>query len=446
MSRIPTSVCALLITLGLLPHCGTAAAGTGSQVTPCGIAGDGYTTHGLIPTQSDTIIYDSAQGLCWLSDANLAGDPVARARVALASVNSDGSTPAINPDGTMNYQTALNWVAALNKYNNGKGWLGHSNWQLPTTPLVDTTCTQYNNGNFGVQCTGSAMGHLYNVGLARTYPDSVVPQFLSFVSPFFNLQSALYWTATAGNGDPNGVTTFSFNTVINGSNTFKYNYFHVLPMTKSVLGRLPEGTGVLPYRRGPAAGKAVYDTNTGLSWTLDANLPAVTNFGVTSNVSITSNSNASTVTVPLVDKDGAVYFSAVDPTNSDATSSWMAAMNTSTYAGTNNWILPGLADLQQLYQDLGLRVGDRRLEWLGFVGPFWNLQPGFYWSCQRDAGTDAQALQAPCDLGLPLPTGPATARLVLQYSFNFDDGFVGTDLPDKQFYVMVYYPAPSVLP
>jgi hypothetical protein len=49
------------------------------------------------------------------------------------------------------------------------------------------------------------MAHLYSVGLARTFPDSVVPQFFSFVWPFFNLQPGLYWTSTAGNGDANGV-------------------------------------------------------------------------------------------------------------------------------------------------------------------------------------------------------------------------------------------------
>jgi hypothetical protein len=31
----------------------------------------------------------------------------------------------------------------------------------------------------------------------------------------------------------------------------------------------------------------------------------------------------------------------------------------------------------------------------------------------------------------------------MHYSFNFDDGFEGTDLPNKRFYVMVYFPAPS---
>jgi hypothetical protein len=29
----------------------------------------------------------------------------------------------------------------------------------------------------------------------------------------------------------------------------------------------------------------------------------------------------------------------------------------------------------------------------------------------------------------------------MRYSVNFDNGFEGTDLPNKQFYVMVYFPA-----
>ncbi len=43
----------------------------------------------------------------------------------------DGTAPVIDPDGTMDYETALNWVNALNLYNNGMGWLNHITWQLP---------------------------------------------------------------------------------------------------------------------------------------------------------------------------------------------------------------------------------------------------------------------------------------------------------------------------
>jgi hypothetical protein len=97
----------------------------------CRRAGWRRGTHGLTSVDGGVIIYDANQKLCWLGNANLAGDSEARAHVKLAPTNRDGSTPVINPDGTMNYQTALNWVSALNSYN-GEGWLNHHNWQLPT--------------------------------------------------------------------------------------------------------------------------------------------------------------------------------------------------------------------------------------------------------------------------------------------------------------------------
>ena len=53
----------------------------------------------------------------------------------------DGTLPVINPDGTMDYETALNWVNALNKFNGGKGWLDHNPWQLPDTIPTDTQCS-----------------------------------------------------------------------------------------------------------------------------------------------------------------------------------------------------------------------------------------------------------------------------------------------------------------
>jgi hypothetical protein len=34
----------------------------------------------------------------------------------------------------------------------------------------------------------------------------------------------------------------------------------------------------------------------------------------------------------------------------------------------------------------------------------------------------------------------------MEWSFDFDDGFEGTDSSDKEFYVMVNYPAPSKTP
>jgi hypothetical protein len=399
-------------------------------------------THGLTPVNWGTVVYDSNQGVCWLADANLAGNPEIRAKLGLPPVNpitGDG----VNPDGTMDYATSQVFVKALNDYNNGQGFLGHNNWQLPSNPAVDATCSSYKSNNFGVLCTGSALGSLYNVGLAETYPASVVPYFFNVVWPFFNLQPGLYWAAELDTG---GEVTFSFNTGIRGENTMKYNLFHVLPMTRTALGPTPMGTGVLPYRSGPAAGKAVYDTVTGLSWPLNANLPAFDNFGVTQTTDISPDAtanptNGKTLTVPLVDKDGDVLLNAkvsMEPcinggSTGGFTTQWILAMNRSEYAGTKDWELPCIADLQNLYNDMQIAAGDTRLETPFPVGPFWRLQPGFYWACSRAAKTGPNG---PCDYTQDAGGG-------LYWSFNFDDGFEGSDQPSKQFYVMVYYPALS---
>ncbi len=421
----------------------------------------GLRPQGLTPVNFGTLVYDSNQGLCWLADANLAGNPLVRAIVPLSPLNPDGvTTPAINPDGTMDYQTALNWVNALNSFNNGNGWLNHHNWQLPTTQRTDTSCSSvHDGGNFGALCRGSALGDLYNVGLLGfgiQYPGSVVPKFNGVVLPFVDLQPGLYWTGST-QGDA-GESTFSFNTGDDGANTTNYNFLHVLPMTQDVLGIVAPGgssCSVLPYVSGPGAGKAVYDSCTGLSWPIDANLPAHNSFGFSANVSLTSNINGMNLTVPMINKDGAVHFDAIsyDPGTGvlvacptvktpcpPGTDNWVVFMNNSNYAGSSNWMLPRAPDQQRpgdlntLFTDLGLHPGDIRLEAFGFVGPFWRLQPGFYWTCERDDLTNSQA---PCNPNLsPGQVGDPP----FAYSFNFDDGFEGTDHQTKHFYVMVYFP------
>jgi hypothetical protein len=381
------------------------------------------TTHGLTPEGWGQIVYDSNQGVCWLANANLAGNPIIRQTLGVTG---------INPDGTMDYPTALNWVNALNSYNGGQGYLDQYHWQLPSNPLDDATCSSLNNGNFGVSCTGDGLGNLYSVGLASTYPDNVIPNFTDTIWPFQNLQPGLYWTATpATNGHSAGQTTFSFNTGLNGANTTKYNYFYVLALTHGAIGTPPTGTGILPYTTGSAAGLAVYDTATGFSWTLNANLAAVNTFGVTGTTTIdpikncdVSQVNCSTYIVPKVDSDGAMLYS--------ETASWLAGMNAAVYAGsTIPWELPLLDEINKLNKHLGLQPGSLALTAHGSVGPFVNLQPGFYWQCERDPGLTSQS---PCDLSLyPVPN--------YMYSFNFAEGFENTDKLNKQFYVMVYYPA-----
>jgi hypothetical protein len=382
-------------------------------------------TSGLMPANFGAIVYDRNQGVCWLADANLAGNPIVRKLLGVAGVS---------PDGLMDYPTALKFVDALNHFDHGRGFLGRNNWQLPVNPPDDPSCSSVNHGNFGASCTGSALGNLYNVGLRIAFPDSVVHHFGNRVWPFRNLQPGYYWTQDSDSG---GEVTMSFLNSVRAANTVKYNYMHVLPMTTVPIGAPPfcppSFTGVVPYTSGPAAGKAVYDCNTQVTWTLDANLAATENFGVTGSTTIIPDViTSAVVTVPLIDADGAMLYA----TASDPGSGWLDGLNDSNYAGTNHWTIPHLIDLQTLFQDLNLQPNDdARLVAKGHVEPFWNFQPFFYWACVRDQKGDSQS---PCNGDLAFsPPGTSFA-----YSFNFDDGFEGTSLTDKQFYVMVYFPAP----
>jgi hypothetical protein len=399
---------------------GLACGRTANQ--PCGAAPSAAASpNGLTPVAGGAIIYDSNQGICWLANANLASDPAVRIKMGVSG---------INPDGTMDYATALLWVAALNDQD----YLGHDNWQLPNNPLDDPTCTSNNNGSFGVSCTGSALANLYVNGLGFKYPQSVVPEFTSLIPPFQNLQPDLYWDIDLSD---NGESTFSFNTDLHGANTTKYNYFHVLPMAPGAIGKKPSGSGVLAYTDGPAAGLAVYDSNAKASWVLDANLAATNTFGITGSETIDSGFNGTSLTVPLIDENGAMLFDAID--GPDGGSGFLGALNAANYAGTNTWVLPGLHDLENLYTDLGLDAGDTRLLSAGAVSPFTGLQPGFYWACERNEQVPPNNSQNPCDQSLnPFISDAGTPY---EYSFNFSGGFEGTDLVTKQFYVMVYYPA-----
>ncbi len=377
-------------------------------------------TFGLTLTDGGQLVYDANQQVYWLANANLAADPTIRATLGVTG---------INPNGAMTYTTALQWVDALNHANDGAGYLGHANWQLPTAPPVDPTCTSTGHGDnsFGANCTGSALGNLFYVGLARTYPSSVVPVFTDTIGLFRNLQPSLYWTSQAQSG---GQKTYSFLSNLIGTNTTKYNYFYVLPMVTGTVGITGTGTGLVPYISSPAAGKAVYDTIANVTWVLDADLAATKDFNLKGTTTLTT-SGGNTLTVPLINPSGAMLF--------DTANSWLDAMKNSNYAGTNNWILPAPTDLQTLFDDLNLQPGDSRLTVQGSVGPFQNLQPFFYWACERDQDGSNRS---PCNGSNP---GTSPNGTPMEWSFLLDTGFEATDLNTKEFYVEVYFPVSIVM-
>ncbi len=374
------------------------------------------------------VVYDPNQHVYWLADANLAASSAARSMLG-------ASTLPINPDGTMSYDTAKSWVALLNAYDGGNGYLGHNNWQLPVTPSQDPSCAVPMGGDgnsFGPSCVGSALGSLYSNLLGLHYPDSAVPAFANTIGPFHNLLPAFYWSSgilNMGSGDQ----TFTFAIDLQFQNTTKYNYFPVLPMVTGALGTVPTGTAtLLPYVTGPAAGKAVWDQRTMTTWLLDADLARSNPFSIAGTTTINAQ-NGTVLMPPLIDPSGTMLLSTAQ--------TWIGNMNTAQYAGAGTsaggtWTLPAVADMQGLFGDLQLQQGDPALLSTTPVGSFQNLQPFFYWACMRD---QTGSSTSPCN-GNDAGTNPGGT--VMDFSFNFASGFQGTDEHFKAFYVIVYYPGP----
>ncbi len=306
------------------------------------------------------IVYDPNQSVCWLANANLAGDPGMRASLGVAGVK---------PNGSMDYPTAQKWVAAMNSYNNGAGYLGHNTWQLPTTALQDSTCADVGTGggSFGPQCNGSAMGNLYYTGLKQSFPASVAPSFAAAVTPLAGMKASYYWAlqnngGTAGN-PTGGQEMFSFANGLQGGTTTKDSFYYVLPMVPGPIGTAPNcasSSGVIPYTTGLAAGNAVYDCTTRYTWAANANLAASNNFGITGSGSIKYASR--TIEVPLI-SGGAMLF--------DTATKWIQAMNSQQFLGVSSWQLPASSQvLEQFFTDLNMAKGDSRLMATGSFGPF----------------------------------------------------------------------------
>ena len=63
-----------------------------------------------------------------------------------------------NINGSASWDTQMAWAAGYSQTHSVYGTF--DDWRLPTTPDPDPTCSGYGEPS---QCTGSEMGHLYNV-------------------------------------------------------------------------------------------------------------------------------------------------------------------------------------------------------------------------------------------------------------------------------------------
>ena len=366
----------------------------------------------LIPSADGLTVHDTALHVTWAANANLP----ATMRFGIA---------AITPGGSMDYPTAVQWLAALN----ASRYLGHSDWQLPVTPVVDPTCGAVGpNGNsFGAGCLNSAMGSLYYTALGLQFPNTAVSIPTTTTAAFSNFQPYLYWANDVSQG--NGFHSISFNTGWHGANV-DHHYMYALPMIK---GRLPGSPTPVGTALQPSSdGKTVYDPQSDVTWVADADLAKTQQFGAQ------CTNHDGTL---CIDQDGSM---------SHATAlAWIAGLNAAHYLGQSNWQLPPVPATDSTckppnsgFDCTGNPLGNLYYNQLKLAqgtpvvatpnagtGPFSNLQPYLYWSCQ--AVVDGSVY---CGNNVPAPN--------FEFSFSFGNGFQGTDLQINDLYVLVYYPDP----
>ncbi len=374
----------------------------------------------LVLSADGITVYDTVNNVSWLANANLA----ASNRFGLPLCTASSAAPCINTSGSMNYAAALAWVAAMNAAN----YLGHTNWQLPTTPITDKGCKEVGpqNNSFGFNCSLGALGSLYYNALGLQAPNTAVPIPSNQVGPFSNLQPYFYWSqSNDGSGLVGGFSVFSFGSGSQGGNSSE-NYLYVFPMIPGKIPGTPAASGTgLQINPG---GQTVYDPMAGVTWTANANLAATNTFGLPICTTPTSPALC-------VGQDGAMKNASADQFITN-----MNSYNGTGYLGQTNWELPpsnascptfGCADSGNpmgilFYDQFGLSAGTPAVATPNIaVGPFHNLQPYLYWSCQ------AVTIQDPCQTDGP--------DAVSEWAFSFGNGFLGTDRLEAEYYITAYF-------
>lgn len=169
----------------------------------------------LISTSGGQAFYDDVLNITWLADANF------------ATTNNFGVS-GIDGSGTMTWDTANDWIAALNTASH----LGFNDWRLPTlTPIAGGLTFDENSSNIGttdigrnISLTGTAfagstaseLAHLFYNTLGNVSDFDANGNFtlacggdcLDNTGPFSNVQNIAYWTNLEV--DPTNARIFDF--------------------------------------------------------------------------------------------------------------------------------------------------------------------------------------------------------------------------------------------
>lgn len=128
------------------------------------------------------MIFDTDLNITWLADANYA---------KTSGYAQTFQSLYILADGSMNWGEANTWA-------NNLVYAGYTDWRLPTTLQPDASCgAQSNIGSYGGICSGSEMGHLFNIELGGTPNRSIlVSNNPVELAKFTNIQAGYYWSGT----------------------------------------------------------------------------------------------------------------------------------------------------------------------------------------------------------------------------------------------------------
>lgn len=392
--------------------------------------------HGLLVFDSDAVGIQqdgspSVPGVYWLADANLAA-------------RNNFGVSGINPDGSMTWETALNWVAAMNNFDHGAGYLGHNNWTLPLTPDKDAngdaTFTDHTTGNsFGFNFYSSLFGHLFYTEFGGQEGDSISSLHNQSTREFQNFQPYLYW-----GGDLPGATrglpvNFSFGNGFLGTNSDN-DFMYAIPefsADPSDTPAPPPSNNIIdtpppdaqPTLQRNPGGKTVHDSTLNINWLANADLAATNSFGIHG-----TNPDG---TPTKINPDGSM--------NYETALAWIGAMNAQDYLGHNNWRLPdalfshagydnvfdkrtnAYSEMGELYYtELGGQAGSTiLLTHDSDEKRFHHFQPYLYWS---ETDTDVNP-------GNPGVNGHIT--------FSFGSGYQGGNYDKNELYVIPVFDGPA---